>query len=75
MNYETIGVSLFLVLIIASMLLTIIDIKKCKNLSSRQKNNLIFLQLYFPIIGSMIYFSFFKKSDYSNGFKRGLKNI
>ncbi len=35
MNYETVGVSLFLVLIIASILFTIISIKKDKNLSMR----------------------------------------
>ena len=61
MNYETIGISLFIVLIIVGISCTIIIIKKDKNLSSRQKNNLIFLQLYLPIIGPMIYFSFFRK--------------
>ena len=61
MNYETIGISLFLVLIIASILSTIINIKKDLNLSSRQKNNLIFLQLCLPIIGPIIFFSFFRK--------------
>jgi hypothetical protein len=61
MNYETLGVSLFLVLIIASILFTIIKINKDRDLSNRQKNNLIFLQLYLPIIGPLIYLSFFRK--------------
>ncbi len=62
MNFETVGVSLFLILIIASIIFTIINIKRDKNLRNRQKNNLIFLQLYLPIIGPIIYFSFFRKN-------------
>lgn len=36
---------------------TIIDILKNKNLSKRQKNNYVWLQFGFPILGSIMYFA------------------
>lgn len=60
MNYEILGVFFFLVLLITSIFFTIINIKRNKNLSIRQKNNLIFLQIYLPFVGPIIYYSIFK---------------
>ena len=62
METQTIGIYIFLLLIIFSIIFTVINIKKNKKHSKRQKNNFIFLQLYLPILGAVIYFYYFREN-------------
>ncbi|PZW41780.1 phospholipase D-like protein [Mesonia algae] len=52
---------LFLLLVFAVMVWAIVDIFKSKNLQLRYKGVLMLGVVFFPLIGSLIYFAFKKE--------------
>jgi hypothetical protein len=66
MKNETVLVILCMMLFLASVITTILTIRRDKYLSKRQKNNLTWLQMYLPFLGVLIYYIFFRKNQLSN---------
>jgi hypothetical protein len=56
MDFPLIIVSTILILYFGLMFFTIYKIYTNKKLKNRDRSNLIFLQLYLPILGSLYYF-------------------
>ncbi len=48
--------SFFLLIVFITIMITVKNIWKNKKLTLREKNNYTFLQIFFPIIGSIFYF-------------------
>ncbi|MDB5198002.1 MAG: hypothetical protein JWP88_2373 [Flaviaesturariibacter sp.] len=57
---DTLLVTFLLLVIVITLLLTAINIWKRSDLSKRAKLNLYLLVILFPLLGSALYFSFFK---------------
>ncbi len=67
MKFQEIVVFIFLIIIILSVISTIRIIKKNDKLSKREKNNLIFIQIFLPVIGALIYMVYKNKKSAKRG--------
>ncbi len=61
---ETILVVILFVLVLLIYITSIANILKSKILSQREKPFLVFLVLVLPVVGSMLYYLFFKPERY-----------
>jgi hypothetical protein len=75
MKNETVLVTLSCILFLTSVITTILTIRRDKNLNTRQKNNLTWLQMYFPFLGVLIYYVFFRKNHFGNSLLKSKKQL
>ncbi len=67
---ESFAVGLLILVTLFTFFVTVVDLWRCANLSRQAKLNLFFLISFLPLIGSALYYTFFKPT-LTRSFPRG----